>query len=134
MKRANSHSLPEQILQIQSNLNLCGNINIKQYLLLFEAISKKFPFNKNISFNWRTCFKDDGSDDICPQSLKKSFQVNFLDTRVLISVLNKTHYANMKPSDAMKSILRIIGNSLSTDFNPSVLNDDLDEDFFMKEG
>ena len=108
--------LPEEIKKIQDNLNICMNINMKQFLLLFEEISKNYPVKKNY-FNWKSCFNIETENGFCSDKFKEIMGQSPDQTDTLIKILNGKHYNILNPEKLMVHILELIGTYLDSSFD-----------------
>ena len=120
-KKLTSENIPEEMQNISKNLNICGNINLKQFLLLFENVSSKFPFQGK-SFKWESCFEGDALHQACPDKLKKKIKENPLKSQAVIRVLNSDHYGYMLPSQNLKLILALLANTFSENFDSKIFD------------
>jgi hypothetical protein len=117
-KKIEDKTIPEEIERIQDSLNFCGNVNVKQFVILFEQISKQFPVKKE-SFSWRSCFNIDTVDGFCSDKFKEIMKSNSRQTYNLIRILNGKHYNTLNPESLMVSILELVGTYLDSSFDKS---------------
>lgn len=134
LKSATKSNVPQQLQSIRRNLNICGNINIKQFLVLIEQISAKFPFQSNGSFLWKNCFVKSENVVSCPGELKASLRMFPGEANMIIKTLNGEHYENLSPADTMKGILRVLAFQISKDFDFKILEGQNGSDVVNKEG
>ena len=115
-KTIENDDTPEGLKFIQDKLNVCGNINLKEFLLLFEGISKAYPVNK-FMFSWNACFDFEAKNTFCPQKLKDLLARKPEQTDTLIKVLNGKHYTYLHPDELMLQVLELVGGYLESGFD-----------------
>lgn len=115
-KTIENDDTPEGLKFIQDKLNVCGNIILKEFLLLFEGISKAYPVNK-FMFSWNACFDIEAKNTFCPQKLKDLLARKPEQTDTLIKVLNGKHYTYLNPDELMLQVLELVGGYLESGFD-----------------
>lgn len=102
-----------EIQDIQYNLNLCANSNIKQLLVTVEKVSKFLSFG-NLKFSWAACFGSES--DYCPDSLKVVMRENPKEALTLAKVLNGEHYSENNYIQSMLDLLNLFGKAIDPNF------------------
>ena len=122
LKDSSESTTPQELKDIQENLNICSNVNIKQLLMTIQEIANNFPKNK-LKFNWTACFAGDTSLTHCPDILSESIRNHPDEARSLIKVLNGIHYSERNYIKTLNDILVILGRALYENFNISEVSE-----------
>ena len=116
LKKSNSEEISPELGLIQEKLNFCSNVNLKQFLILFEELSNDYKVNKT-SFSWKSCFGNEDENHFCSDEVSKTFAKYPEMTNTLIKVLNGTHYTYLNTDQLMIQIMELIGNTIDSKFD-----------------
>lgn len=114
-----------QLAQVHKKLNVCSNIAVKRYVVLFEELSRKFA-HRSSRFSWRACFDIQTPPGFCPDKLRHALGQLPKDKDALVDILNAKHYIELKPAKLLLHVLSLVGNALDNAFDRRVLEQHTD--------
>lgn len=123
----------DEDVEVRGNLNLCGNANLHQFLMLIEKLSEKFPNKLGNKFTWASCFDSNSDNRTCPLILKNKLQKYPQEAMLLVKVLKREHFGYINPAYVLARILKIFGHVLSVTFDARFLLDPVKEEQFYNE-
>lgn len=119
-KNATPSFTPPELLQIQNNLDLCHNFNLKKTLLMIEE--KGYMNSANI-FKWKACFDAPDPKTFCPERIKTSIQERPQSAYYLLQVLKGHHYKIRNYINTTMAIVDVMGGALNSNFDINLVTE-----------